>query len=168
MPRDMLREMWLGLKRFWGLRWFVKGPILAGLAGLIVVVLVFALRAGGLSEAEKHYNRGLDLRDDERWEEAIAEYSKAINLDPNYAKAYNNRGSAYSYLGDLRHAIVDYDKAIALDPEKPQPYANRGLAYSALGDPDQAIADLQRALSLASDPGLKAQIEDDIARLRDQ
>ena len=39
MPSDMLREMWLGLKRFWGLRWIIKGPILAVLAlGILGVI----------------------------------------------------------------------------------------------------------------------------------
>lgn len=46
----MFREMWLGLKRFWGLRWLIKVPILAGL-GFVILVIVVAI-VGGEEEEE--------------------------------------------------------------------------------------------------------------------
>lgn len=42
MPGDMLYEIWLGLKRFWALRWIIKGPTLAFLAFVVLVIIVFA------------------------------------------------------------------------------------------------------------------------------
>ena len=39
----MLREIWLGLKRFWGLRWIVKGPVLVGFLCVVIGVVVLFL-----------------------------------------------------------------------------------------------------------------------------
>ncbi|HBE59127.1 MAG TPA: hypothetical protein DEG17_25210, partial [Cyanobacteria bacterium UBA11149] len=39
-------------------------------------------------------------------------YNKAIEIDPNFAEAYNNRGSVRLALGDKQSAIADYNKAI--------------------------------------------------------
>ena len=40
---------------------------------------------------------------------AIGDYTKAINLKPNYANAYNNRGVAYYGKGDYEKAIADFN-----------------------------------------------------------
>jgi len=46
MPGDMLREMWLGLKRFWALRWIIKGPILPVIAFFVLVMVAGAIGGG--------------------------------------------------------------------------------------------------------------------------
>ncbi len=66
-------------------------------------------------------------------------------LDPRYAKAYGNRGSAHGDLASVEQAISDYDRAINLDPSLAQPYHNRGLARSDLGNLEQALSDLETA-----------------------
>ena len=63
-------------------------------------------------------------------ERAIENYNKAIELDPNDADAYNNRGLAYYYLEEYERAIEDYNKAIELNPN--YAYNNRELAISKL------------------------------------
>jgi len=50
-------------------------------------------------------------------ERSIEDYDKAIDLDPNDAAAYNNRGFSYRRLGQNERAIEDYDEAIKLDPD---------------------------------------------------
>jgi tetratricopeptide (TPR) repeat protein len=47
---------------------------------------------------------------------AIADFNKAIKLNPNYAIAYNNRGVAYEKKGDKEKAISDYREALKIDP----------------------------------------------------
>ncbi|MBI4672838.1 MAG: tetratricopeptide repeat protein, partial [Chloroflexi bacterium] len=74
--------------------------------------------------------------------------SDAINLDPQFAAAFNNRGNAYYYLKEYTKAIADYDRALALDPQDAVAYYNRGNAYYALTEYAQAIADYDRALAL--------------------
>jgi tetratricopeptide (TPR) repeat protein len=80
--------------------------------------------------------------------EAINAYSRAIELNPKLANAYNNRGVAYYHLGNHQQAIRDYDKAIELNPKGANAYNNRGAAYNRLGNYQQAIRDFDKAIEL--------------------
>ncbi|MBI1921769.1 MAG: tetratricopeptide repeat protein [Geobacter sp.] len=93
-------------------------------------------------------NRGTAYRDKGQLDPAIADYTRAIELDPKYAHAYNNRGNAYNDKGQLDPAIADYTRAIELDPKFVTAYNNRGCAYYGRGQYDQAIADHTRAIEL--------------------
>jgi tetratricopeptide (TPR) repeat protein len=57
------------------------------------------------------------------YDKAIADYDEAIRLDPKYAIAFNNRGSAWLIKKEYDKAIADYDEAIRLDPK----YVNAAL-----------------------------------------
>lgn len=50
-----------------------------------------------------------------RWDAAVDAYSRAIAIDPGFARAYFNRGKAYAALGHYEEAIADYERARALD-----------------------------------------------------
>lgn len=80
--------------------------------------------------------------------EAITAYSKAIELNPQFALAYNNRGAVYAKLGNYSQAIKDYDKAIKLSPQDAGNYHNRGNAYVELGNYNQAIKDYDKTIEL--------------------
>ena len=60
----------------------------------------------------------------------IEYYTKAIGLNPQHAKAYNNRGLAYADKGNYDQAIDNYTKATELDPKLAQAYYNRGVVYA--------------------------------------
>jgi tetratricopeptide (TPR) repeat protein len=81
---------------------------------------------------------------------AIADYSEAIRLDPNHARAYSNRGMAYQAKRDLNRAIADFSTAIRLAPTLSAAYLNRGIAILAKGDVDKAIDDFTEAIRLDS------------------
>ncbi|MEN2370608.1 tetratricopeptide repeat protein, partial [Leuconostoc lactis] len=82
---------------------------------------------------------------------AIADYSKAIELQPDYASAYYNRGTSFFALKDYEKAIADYSKAIELQPDYASAYNNRGNSFSALKDYEKAIADYSKAIELQPD-----------------
>lgn len=65
--------------------------------------------------AEAYFRLGWLYQNQGQYNQAIADYDKAIELDPKYVFAYNNRGIAYYSQGDYQRAIADYDKAIELD-----------------------------------------------------
>ena len=79
---------------------------------------------------------------------AIADYDRAIQLNPKFAVAYCNRGVAKVQKGDLNGVIADCDKAIQLDPKLAEGYAVRGAAKVPKGDLDGAIADCDKAIQL--------------------
>ncbi len=85
------------------------------------------------------------------YQEAIEHYTEAIQLDPDYAKAYLNRGYAYDGLGQHQRAIEDFDKAIQLEPDDAVAYNNRGAAYYYLGQYQRAIEDYDKAIQLDPD-----------------
>jgi len=99
------------------------------------------------NRATAYTNRGLAYYDKGEVERAIADFDKAIALNPKDAIAYTNRGLAYSEKGDYDSAIADYDKAIVLDPKLALAYTARGLAYEKKGEYDKAIADYTQAIA---------------------
>src|SRR5207302_3481400 len=56
---------------------------------------------------EDHLNRGNDAFQRDQFDEAIAEYTQAINLQPDLAAAYSDRASAYIEKQDYDHAFAD-------------------------------------------------------------
>jgi tetratricopeptide (TPR) repeat protein len=99
-------------------------------------------------EAMRFFDLGsntVDLR------EKIKHYSKAIELDPEYASAYNSRGAAQYGLERHIEAIEDYDKAIRFKPDYAYAYYNRGLTNRSLGQNAEAIEDFDQYIHLAPD-----------------
>ncbi|PSB04388.1 tetratricopeptide repeat-containing S1 family peptidase [Merismopedia glauca] len=80
---------------------------------------------------------------------AIATYGKIIDLKPQNARAYINRGSARAQIKDYQGAIADFDAALKLNPKDALAYANRGAVRSDLGDTKGEIADYTQAIDLA-------------------
>ena len=87
------------------------------------------------------------------YDKAIEHYTEAINLNPELAEIYNNRGNAYSHKGEFDIAIRDFNTAIALTPEFAEAYDNRGIAYSHKGEFDIAIRDFNTAIALTPEFG---------------
>lgn len=81
-------------------------------------------------------------------DQAIADYSEAIRVDPKFATAYNNRGWALNEKKEHDQALVDLDEAIRLDPKLAYAYNNRGNVRRGKKDPDRAIADYTEAIRL--------------------
>jgi len=78
----------------------------------------------------------------------IADFTKAIALNPEDAWAIFFRGMAFEAKGEFDIAIADYDKLIALKPKNANTYIVRGLAYADWGEDDRAIADFHKALEI--------------------
>ncbi len=81
-------------------------------------------------------------------EQAIEEYSKAIELDPKRSEAFHNRGLAYGNLGNYQRAIEDFGTAIEISPEWAEAYYDRGVAYHIIGDSRRWAKDYEKAKKL--------------------
>jgi len=84
--------------------------------------------------------------DESRYDQAIADYTAALKLDPKLASAMTNRGWAYLMKEDYETARADFDAAVKVDPEMRGAYEGRGTCYRELGDFKTAIKDLTEAI----------------------
>jgi tetratricopeptide (TPR) repeat protein len=114
---------------------------------LILVLVSFGLSAQS-NDASDYLNRGDSkyLLDD--YSGAIADYTKAIEIDPNYALAYFNRGCSKHLLEDYSGAIADYTKAIEIDPNYTIAYYIRGFSKYYSKDRFGACKDARKAEEL--------------------
>ena len=104
-----------------------------------------------IESALDHLTRGKDLYVEEKNEQAIEEFSRAIALDKELIEAYLFRGAAYGNIGDFDRAIADFSEAIRLDPNDASAYHSRGVAYSVKAEWDRAIADFSEAVRIYPD-----------------
>ncbi len=83
-----------------------------------------------------------------RYDEALAEYNKALELRPDYARALINRGIIYRHLKQYDKALADYNRTLELIPDSPSTLYNRGITYRHLERYEEALADYASALQL--------------------
>ena len=123
----------------------------------ILIMLFFAVpvislsAADPTSDASAFLQKGINSIQSEDYQQAIKDFDKAIELNPNLAEAYNNRGLVYGKLGNLQQAIKDFDKAIELNPKYAEAYCWRGIAYVILYNRNQATNDLRIAARLGNE-----------------
>ncbi len=107
--------------------------------------------AGGFSAVDYNY-RGVTYDKLDKYAEAVADYSRALELDATFVMAYNNRGATYERLRKYDEALVDYSSAIQQAPAMAPAYYNRGNVFSKKKRSIEAIEDFTRALQI--DPAL--------------
>jgi tetratricopeptide (TPR) repeat protein len=76
-------------------------------------------------------------------------YTKAIELNPNYAWAYNNRGIAKSKQNQFYSAISDFDKCLEINPQCAEAYAGKSKAYFMLKDIKKSLEYINIGISVA-------------------
>lgn len=103
---------------------------------------------GSGRSANFYFNRGLTAAQNGNHEQAIEDFTKSIELNPNDAITLNNRGNIYLSIGELEKAIKDYDRAINLNPELSMGWMNRGSAYLYKKELNQAVQDYSKAIEL--------------------
>ena len=110
----------------------------------------------GDESVQRHDNesfyKGNDYLNKKMYNEAILEFSRAIQINPSLWQAYGNRGNAYREKGDFDKAISDFNTVILNNPKEALAYYNRGLTYNKKGDLDRAISDYTQAIEI--DPSL--------------
>ena len=102
-------------------------------------------------EAKKYYHLGVECYNNNDFEGAIKDYTKAIAIDSDFIDAYNDRGAVYYEIGKYEDAINDYTKVISLKSDCKEAYNNRGASYSALKKYKDAINDYNEALNIDSE-----------------
>ena len=80
------------------------------------------------NSVDGYWYRAYALAEIEKYYDAIADYSKAIELGDRDTNTFNNRGFAKHNLGDYYGAISDFNKAIEIDPNNGLAFSNRGVS----------------------------------------
>jgi len=103
-----------------------------------------------IKEAQGYAAQGQALARSGKPEEAMAEFEKALALDPYNVQALNGRGLIHQ--GEKRHAeaIEDFTAAHGLIPQRADPLVERATSYLALDKVKEAASDLDEAVQ--SDP----------------
>ena len=118
---------------------------LAVILGVLVTLLLAGHGHAAVTEAVKRNNVGADLLKQNRLEEAIAEFQRAVEVDPSYVAAHFNLAYAYERAQRLDEAIAQYKKALQLDPNNVFGLNNLGVLYTSKAQYDEAIKVLEQA-----------------------
>ena len=98
--------------------------------------------------------------------EAIAAYSKAIEVNPKNSGGYFGRARAKRNQSDLQGAITDYGAVIALNPKSDGAYTNRALAKYKLGDKNGSLQDFRSAVRIYREIGNTEELKDTLDRIQ--
>lgn len=90
--------------------------------------------------ANEHYQHAYQLGDQGRREEAIAEYSKAVDLFPLFYEAIDNRAFTYMELGKYREALADFEDSLRVNPNGVTAFFSKGECLLRLGQAQKATA----------------------------
>jgi len=119
---------------------------------IITLVLLAALScfasAFAKDSAKEFSDGGAEFARQNRYEEAIISYSRAIELNPKFTEAYYGRGLAYGCKGEFDKAIADFTTVMVFDPGFAAAYNDRAVAYSSKKEYDKAWTDIHNAEKL--------------------
>ncbi|KPA19205.1 TPR repeat-containing protein [Candidatus Magnetomorum sp. HK-1] len=104
--------------------------------------------ADNVINSRDHLNWGCSFDEMAKYNDAIIEFDKAIQMDQSYYLAYNNKGNTLNNLEKYKDAIEVLKKAIEIDSHKETAYYNFGLSYVGLGDTINAMLNINKALEI--------------------
>jgi Tfp pilus assembly protein PilF len=104
---------------------------------------------GKTPTAADFYLQGGDKLNRKDYQGAIADFTQAIKLNPNYAEAYYSRSLGYYRQRDSVKAIGDLTQAIQLNPKYAQAYVQRGVVQANSRNTPASLNDYRQALSLS-------------------
>ncbi len=99
-----------------------------------------------INAVKKAYNDGLNAYKLGQLQTAVANYNKAIELDPTFGKAYYGKGLALKKMRKYKDAIQAYKSAVEHSPNYVEAYIALGKMYSQINQPDYAISTYNSAI----------------------
>jgi tetratricopeptide (TPR) repeat protein len=112
---------------------------------------------------------GLRTHEQALFRAGVRSFERATEVWPGFAAAYLRCGVVRGReLGEHREAIADLTRAVELAPEWPEAFLHRGLEQRFHGDPRAALVDLEQFLALGGDGGWRAEVERQIAMVREE
>jgi len=99
-------------------------------------------------KARPHNNFGRALAERRRSEEAIAHFSQAVRINPDFWQAHDNLGLALAENNKFEEAIKHFHQALSIQPNNAQTYNNLGLSLAKTGNLKEAIKHFSQALQI--------------------
>ncbi|MEQ8472518.1 MAG: tetratricopeptide repeat protein [Marinoscillum sp.] len=109
---------------------------------LLLTVVLFGCESDEMRR-DRFFLQGNESLSNKQYKVAIDFYTKVLNIDQSFARAYNNRGVAYMESDHAYEAIQDYNMAIAIDQDYIGALFNRAYAYEDVGRLEDALADVE-------------------------
>src|SRR5271169_2935758 len=117
---------------------------------MVRLVLVFMIAGSCLAQTTENYRRdAIELSRHKSWDQAIADYRKALELEPNDADTHYNLALALKYKGDPRQAVEEFEAALRLKPKWGDAHYGLGATWYDLKDQPAALKELRIAVGLA-------------------
>jgi len=113
-------------------------------AGIPACTRVLDHPSKGTNVPAAYNNRGVAKVRKGDLDDAIKDFTSALDRNPNYADAFKNRGIARHMMGDYDAAIADFNRALRLNDKSPDYYNARGSALFKKGEYDGAIRDFNK------------------------
>jgi tetratricopeptide (TPR) repeat protein len=95
-----------------------------------------------------YYNRAQAFVSLEKFDDAHADFTKSIELVPEFEEGYKMRGILNLRTGNCEEALGDFTRLIILDPKSSSAHGNRGTALSCMGRFEEAVSDYTEAIEL--------------------
>ncbi len=115
---------------------------------IIILLLAFTTTVVQSQSARQYFKAGEDFSRAMNYSDAIEQFSKAIELDPDFDKAYISRADAYSKMGEHENAARDYDRALVFDEKESELFYFSGKEWYLEGNNELAVEKLSRAVDL--------------------
>lgn len=114
-------------------------------------VLIVASGCGHEPSAQDFLSQGDAAQKNEEYDDAIEDYTSAIELNPGFAEAYVQRGNVLTEIGEFDRAVADFDAALRLDPQDVLAHELRGNAYFGALDIEAAMNDYDLVIRMQPD-----------------
>ncbi|HEY9835687.1 MAG TPA: tetratricopeptide repeat protein, partial [Vampirovibrionales bacterium] len=122
------------------------GLTIALMGGPVILPMWAVPEAIAQTRPQDFLTEGVQKLEAEDYEGAIADLTRAIELDPKFADAYTARGIARHRSEDYVGAVEDFTEVLEIQPENSQVYGLRALDYLYLQEYQAAIADFNRVI----------------------
>ncbi len=100
------------------------------------------------AEYARHMDLAIESMKQRKYEIAVPEWNKALELVPGEPRVHNGLGVALAETGKVEEAIVRYRKALELNPQYAEAWNNLGEALAGKGAIKEAIAQFEKAAQL--------------------
>lgn len=114
----------------------------------LICTLMMPAYAGANETSTDWFMKGLDLYNEEKFNDSLQAYNRALELDPNDSEAWNNKGIDEGLLGRYDDALVSFGNAVAINESYAEAWYNMGVIYDFKGYYQTAVQAYKKATQL--------------------